>query len=1272
MKRKSFMAFILTGAMILQNGLLASAEEILSIEESVIADSSIAEDASEYSTCEEDAFIESDEVDLIIDDIIEQSNDSILVEDAGPDLSLENESELSQDTDYLGADSEAEESETTNTSNEEAGIVASGTCGENLTWVLDDAGTLTISGTGTVTEYSNASEVPWHNENQQIKSVVIGSGVTSIAGYMFYGCHSLTNISIPESVISIGSSAFYGCSSLTGISLPSGVTSIGNWAFFGCSSLTAINIPTGVTSIGFCMFSDCSSLTSVSLPSGVTSIGNSAFAKCTGLTSISLPSSVTSIDDSAFIFCSRLTNISIPEGVTSIKSGAFAYCTSLTDISIPEGVTKIDSTTFSNCTRLINVSIPESVTSIGDRAFYNCGSLTSINIPESVTSIGNSAFYNCSLTSISIPQKVTSIEDSTFAKCTSLASVSIPSSVASIGNSAFSECPGLTDVYYNGNKKAWNSLLIGTDNSALTNATIHYSDADTDGTAYPQYALTMAQTWGFSFGSAMGFFTPDHYRKILGDYSPFIHFWLSINNDGAYRYCYGMATAAISASVYNLPPVNTFISPYGRRATLLKDVDSNDWTSNGVSVNDFIKWAQVYQCTSTVQKEKKKNKNKLNELVEAVKNSVAGSGEYVEICMRGDEAFAPNRGRTVLALGILSDDSTKTSIAVYDEESPSYRGEKIVNLYKSNGAYTSWDYAFDNCIWGTGKSNASISYTTSSKAFAKAIASSSPLPNEYNTIVSVDHKNVSIYNGTTPNLSEETNEDIIAVELDSSRVSSPLGNIYWVKSYGELKYTNGSSENEINTVFETNSINAVIPGYSTLTVNTKNSSSEGYANIQNMADDSYFNIEYTSYSDAETTETISISGTASDYVNTTKKTEDLILVDGAKTLVIEKTRSDGETSTTKEILVNNATVQITEQTNGQFIIAADTNGDGIYETNLASPEDGCIGEHAWDAGKITKAATCAESGVKTYTCTVCKASRTEAIAQTTVHTWNSWTTASAATVFAAETQKRTCSVCGAAETRSYGNKLTPTVAVTADSLKLKTGQKTTAFRVANMANGDYVTSVKSGNTKRLKVSKYTAAGAVTLTAQKTTGKATLTITLASGLTKKVSVTVQKNAVATTKISGLSKKLTLEKGKKSTLKPVITPITSVQKVTYKTSNKKVATVSSKGVVTAKASGTAKITVTSGKKKFVVTVTVPKVKTTALKNVPSAKTLKVGKSYTIKAKLTPSDSGEKITYTSSNKKVATVSSKGKITAKKKGTAVITVKSGTVSVKCTITVK
>lgn len=253
--------------------------------------------------------------------------------------------------------------------------------------------------------------------------------------------------------------------------------------------------------------------------------------------------------------------------------------------------------------------------------------------------------------------------------------------------------------------------------------------------------------------------------------------------------------------------------------------------------------------------------------------------------------------------------------------------------------------------------------------------------------------------------------------------------------------------------------------------------------------------------------------------------------------------------------------------------------------------------HVAEVTSKTISASCEQAGTTIYTATVTlfdgstKYTDEKQVEDEPArgHSWSSWTTKTAATVFDKEQQVRTCSTCKAAETRKYGTKLNPTITLPAKNLKMQVKQKTTAFKVTGMANGDSVKSVTSSNQKVLKVTNVKPSGTFKLAAQKK-GKATLTIELASGLTKKVKITVQKKAVKTTKISGLSKKVTLKKGKKTTLSPVITPITSQDKVTYKSSNKKAATVSAKGVVKAKKAGKAKITVKSGSKKFVVNVVV----------------------------------------------------------------------------------
>ncbi|MCD7903255.1 MAG: leucine-rich repeat domain-containing protein, partial [Oscillospiraceae bacterium] len=116
--------------------------------------------------------------------------------------------------------------------------VESGTCGENVTWTLED-GVLTISGEGEMEDYAYGG-TPWYSQLESVTTVVIGNGVTSIGEYAFYGCSSIESITISTSVTSIGSSAFEDCTSLMSITIPNSMTSIGSYAFEDCTSLTSI------------------------------------------------------------------------------------------------------------------------------------------------------------------------------------------------------------------------------------------------------------------------------------------------------------------------------------------------------------------------------------------------------------------------------------------------------------------------------------------------------------------------------------------------------------------------------------------------------------------------------------------------------------------------------------------------------------------------------------------------------------------------------------------------------------------------------------------------------------------------------------------------------------------------------------------------------------------------------------------------------------------------------------------------------------------------
>ena len=211
------------------------------------------------------------------------------------------------------------------------------------------------------------------------------------------------------------------------------VTTIGGFAFAGCASLTSITIPNSVTTIGEFAFARCAGLSSVTIPNSVETIEVGAFC------GENLKSIIVAKDNSHYcsengvLFdISKKTLLQYPKGI----KGKY---------TIPNSVTTIGDEAFLDCTGLTSITILNSVTMIGEESFGGCIGLTSVIIPNSVTAIGWSAFSKCAgLTSITIPNSVTTIGDFVFARCAGLTSVTIPNSVTEIGWRAFSECSGLS------------------------------------------------------------------------------------------------------------------------------------------------------------------------------------------------------------------------------------------------------------------------------------------------------------------------------------------------------------------------------------------------------------------------------------------------------------------------------------------------------------------------------------------------------------------------------------------------------------------------------------------------------------------------------------------------------------------------------------------------------------------------------------------------------------------------------------------------------------
>ncbi|MDY3929932.1 MAG: leucine-rich repeat domain-containing protein [Clostridia bacterium] len=290
----------------------------------------------------------------------------------------------------------------------------SGTFGNNLNWVLDSNGTLTISGTGAMPDWNGGRETPWSSfgsNDSKIKKVIISDGITSIGNSAFENFRNLETITLNDDIESIGNYAFNNCYGLkmTRVVLPYSLTSIGKYAFFGCN-ISIIDIPSTVTSIGTNAFAYCENLEELRAD------GNSYYSSLNGnLYNGNQTKLIQYVEDD--------TTFTIPNSVTTIGEWAFYnYNNSLTTITIPETVTKIESSAFYKCSQLKEVIYG------GTKAQWD-----KITISDSNTPLTNATIH------YTLPSTKTTFEDNQF--------IVTPKSVPNGSNIIF--------ACYNGNKMVY-------------------------------------------------------------------------------------------------------------------------------------------------------------------------------------------------------------------------------------------------------------------------------------------------------------------------------------------------------------------------------------------------------------------------------------------------------------------------------------------------------------------------------------------------------------------------------------------------------------------------------------------------------------------------------------------------------------------------------------------------------------------------------------------------------------------------------------------------
>ena len=330
---------------------------------------------------------------------------------------------------------------------------------------LDDDGNATITGySGSVSALA-------------IPQTIDGHTVVAIGNVAFRGS-CLVNVTIPDTVTEIGASAFAGCKQLSTVQLSNKLTKLGELAFSDCTSLTSIRIPksletascayygagpfkgclalqnveleTGMTKIPDNLLASCPGFTAITIPDTVTAIGGGAF-RDTCLVNVTIPDTVTEIGDSAFYACKQLATVQLSNKLTKLGELAFSDCTSLTSIRIPKSLETASCTyygagPFKGCLALQNVELETGMTKIPDNLLASCPGFTAITIPDSVTQIGKSAFSGSKLESIRIPDTVTGMGDHVFSGCTELKDVTLPNIRQNIVSGMFAGCTSLEKI----------------------------------------------------------------------------------------------------------------------------------------------------------------------------------------------------------------------------------------------------------------------------------------------------------------------------------------------------------------------------------------------------------------------------------------------------------------------------------------------------------------------------------------------------------------------------------------------------------------------------------------------------------------------------------------------------------------------------------------------------------------------------------------------------------------------------------------------------------
>jgi len=805
-----------------------------------------------------------------------------------------------------------------------------------------------------------------------LKTVKLEKGLTQIAGNLFMRCYGLEDIDIPDTVTTIGENAFKLCTSIKSVTIPDTVTYIGSQCFesdkelvnvklssnikrmesgaFGnCTSLTEITIPKSLEEAGreygfgmydYGPFCGCTNLKTVKLEKGLTQIAGNLFMRCYGLEDIDIPDTVTTIGENAFKLCTSLENVKMYNSIDEINGRAFAGCTSLKSVSLPDSITgmgteifsgctslssvklpnkrvNITSSTFEGCTSLTEITLPDTVTTIQDHAFKNCTALKTINWSKSITDIQSYAFENCdALTKPDIPNTVTNIGEGAFYECGGLSAIAVPNSVKSLGSRAFENCDALAKV------------SISDSVTSMGEKAFYDCDALTDvklGTGITQIPTSCFE-----------------HCDILP--SVVLPYRISKVGDNAFKNCVALteitiprATTTISTSAFSYPAKMTVYGISGTYAETFANQQGMKFVNKAVKATNVVldkteltlNRGMKYSLTMTVTPA-------------TFTDKVSWKSTNVDVAAIAEDGTVTAKGAGQATIKItVGDVSATCKVNVVQPVTSIY-------LNKTSLEMTALDtYQLQASVYPSEANNKEVSWESSDEKVATV---------DENGLVQAKEKGTAVITAKAKDGSEVSRSCKVTVK-NTAYVVTDIS-----KLESTHNYENNCSDFWVYTKAGASALN--------ITFNSKTALEEDFDYLYVFDKENKQVGKYTGTQLAG--QTITILG---DTVKIQLVSDDAGNAWGFKVdAITEKVEEECKhTDTTKREVRNAKAATCT----------LDGYSGDIYCTNCGNLiEAGSVTKaigHQWDNGVITKAATATQTGIKTYTCTVCKITRTEVI-----------------------------------------------------------------------------------------------------------------------------------------------------------------------------------------------------------------------------------------------------------------------------------------------------